>query len=110
MYGQPMPPTCKEATNPDTAFLSPELLPRLQSIQVIQEPLFEAHKVVLFSLQVHMGDLTKQVWPKPKPFTDFVLPCGSLEAANEDLQHLPPPTTLEAWGIRVEQIVDVSHA
>lgn len=73
LYGQSMPPTCKDATNPDTAFLSPELLPRLQAIRALQEPLFDAHKVVLFSLQAQIGNLTKQVWPRPKAFTDLGL-------------------------------------
>ena len=39
LYGGNMPPTCKEATNPDTAFISPLLLPRLKAISVLQEPL-----------------------------------------------------------------------
>ena len=93
MYGVSMPPTCKEATNPDTAFLS---------------PLFDAHKVVLFSLHGHVGNLTKQIWPRPKPFTDLVMPSNLLEAADQDLSHLPPPATLEAWGTRVEQTIDVA--
>lgn len=50
MYGEATPPTCKEATNPDTAFLAPELASRSVSISVVQEPLFNAHKVVLISL------------------------------------------------------------
>lgn len=76
MYGVMPPtwPTCKEATTPDIAFLSPELLPRLQSIEVLQDQLFDAHKVVLLLLRWHSGNLTMQIWPKPKSFTNFLFP------------------------------------
>lgn len=108
LYGMATPPTCKEATNPDTAFVSPELLPRLHSIQLFQEPLFDAHKVVLMDLKHFGGNLYKQVWPKPKPFTDFAIPQELLARAHDDLCHLPAPDTLETWGHRVEQTVDVA--
>lgn len=106
--GYAMPPTCKDATNPDTAFLSAELIPRLHNIHVLQEPLFDAHKVILFSLTSTTGNLYKQVWPRPRPFTDFPLTLEQLEAADKDLQQFPVPRTLEEWGTRVEQTVDVA--
>ena len=108
MYGMNMPPTCKDATNPDTAFLSPELLPRLRAIQVLREPLFDAHKVVLFDLCRISGNLFKQVWPKPKPFTELIVDSKLLSQADADLDHVPAPRSLEEWGQRVEQTVDVA--
>lgn len=51
MYGCVTPPACKEATTPDTAFSSPELLPRRQRIEVLQNQLFDARKVH-FSLRL----------------------------------------------------------
>ena len=35
MYGEAMPRSCKEATNPDTAFLSPELASRLTASLIL---------------------------------------------------------------------------
>lgn len=107
MYAYPLPPTRKEATDPDTAFLSPDLLPRLHAIQVVEEPLFDAHKVVLFDLRIS-GNLYKQVWPKPKPFTESVIPRELLEQADADLATLPTPNSLEEWGHRADPTVDVA--
>ena len=89
MYGCDMPPSCKEATNPDTAFISPVLLPRLRSISVLQEPLFDAHKVALFDLKGSSGNVFKQVWPKPRPFTDLINDENLLRQANLDLSSWP---------------------
>ena len=108
MYGGNMPPTCKEATNPDTAFLSPMLVPRLKDIQVLNDPLFDSHKVVLFDLWGISGNLFKQVWPKPKPFTELIHDCDLLSQADADLNHIPAPQSLEEWGQRVEQTIDVA--
>ena len=108
LYGGNMPPTCKEATNPDTAFISPLLLPRLKAISVLQEPLFDAHKVVLFDLCGFSGNLFKQVWPKPKSFTDLIVDRDLLTQADADLAYVPAPSCLEEWGQRVEQTVDVA--
>ena len=108
MYGEAMPPSCKEATNPDAAFLSPELASRLKAISVLPDPLFDAHKVVTFELNNCGGPWLKQVWPKPQAFTSFALPAQLLEEASHDLQGLEDPCTLEEWGIRVEQTVDVA--
>ena len=108
MYGGNMPPTCKDATNPDTAFLSPFLLPCLKAIQVVHDPLFDAHKVVLFDLCGISGNLTKQVWPKPKPFTELIINGDLLSQADDDLAHVPAPRSLEEWGQRVEETVDVA--
>ena len=108
MYGEAMPPSCKEATNPDTAFLSPELASRLTAISVLPDPLFDAHKVVTFELSTSGGPWLKQVWPKPKAFTSFALPAKLLEEASHDLQSLEEPCALEEWGLRVEQTVDVT--
>ena len=108
MYAGNMPPTCKDATNPDTAFISPILLPRLKAIQVLPDPLFDAHKVVLFDLCGLSGNLFKQVWPKPKPFTELIFDCDLLSQADADLAHVPAPQSLEEWGQRVERTVDVA--
>ena len=80
MYGEAMPPSCKEATNPDTAFLSPELASRLTAISVMPDSLFDAHKVVTFRLNISEGPWLKQIWPRPKAFTSFALPAKTLEA------------------------------
>ena len=108
MYGEAMPPSCKEATNPDTAFLSPELASRLTAISVLPDSLFDAHKVVTFRVNLSEGPWLKQVWPKPKAFTAFALPAKLLEEADQDLQSLDQSCTLEEWGSRVEQTVDVA--
>lgn len=107
MYGEVTPPTRKEATNPDTAFLAPEIASRLSAISVVQEPLFDAHKVVLFSFHTPGKGWRKQVWPKPKPFTNFAIPTDVLEDAARDLSHVTSPHSLEDWGRQVERTVDV---
>ena len=64
--------------------------------------------MVLIDLQHSSGNLVKQVWPKPKPFTDFAIPQELLAQAHDDLCRLPNPDTLEEWSHRVEQTVDVA--
>ena len=64
--------------------------------------------MVTFGLSISGGPWLKQVWPKPKAFTSFALPAKLLEEASHDLQSLEEPCTLEEWGLRVEQTVDVA--
>ena len=64
--------------------------------------------MVLFDLCGFSGNLFKQVWPKPKPFTDLIVDGDLLALADADLAHAPAPRSLEEWGQRVEQTVNVA--
>ena len=59
-------------------------------------------------MNISEGPWLKQIWPKPKAFTAFALPAKLLEEAAQDLESSDHPCTLEEWGLRVEQTVDVA--
>ena len=46
LTGQPMPPTCRGVTTPDNALFSPSAASWVSKIQVIQDEIFDCHKVV----------------------------------------------------------------
>lgn len=51
-YHAPMPPTCKDSTNIDTALLHPSLTTRVGDLQVLKTKLFDSHDPVIFTLQM----------------------------------------------------------
>ena len=53
-----MPCTCRAVTHPDNALLCPRMSPLLTEIQVIDEPWFDCHKVVTFSLKIPKKQVT----------------------------------------------------
>lgn len=82
-----MPPTRKEATSPDTAFIAPELVARLKHIEVVQE-LFDAHKVVIFSLHKFQGScLRRRLQLESNIFLMFVKP--EADGVQSILQVMP---------------------
>ena len=46
LTGRPMPPTCRGVTTPDNALFSPSAASWVSKIQVIQDEIFDCHKVV----------------------------------------------------------------
>ena len=107
MYGRPMPPTCRETTTPDHALLCPQIASWLREIVVLSDPLFDTHKVVLFSLSI----------PTQHPcVTRLVLPQSWLEYPIQE--HLiaenyyglhSEPTDLKQWAKKVETAVDLAY-
>ncbi len=50
-YHDPMPPSCKEVTNPDSAIIDPSLLPFICDIDVLESTWFATHRPVTFTLK-----------------------------------------------------------
>lgn len=74
LYQTEMPFTCKEATRPDTALLCQTTASWVCKIQVIDEPYFDAHKVVPYRMMVPRS---AQLIPQ------YVLPRSWLELPIE---------------------------
>ena len=72
LHGEKMGPTCKDATTPDNALISPGLLGLVQGIEVEKELHFDTHRVVYFHMKVPKSSLIKTVWRLPKEFTALI--------------------------------------
>ena len=107
--GRDMPPTCKEATSPDTAILAPELLPMLQGFEVHSNGhWFDAHHPVSFSLHLPDQQVHRLVRPMPRPLTDFWLDSEVLEQAWNEIDPGTPPRSFEDWAGLMEDSFDVA--
>ena len=108
-YGAAMPPTCKEATWPDQALLSPELVSRYRGSQVLNEWHFDAHKVVCFDLATQ-SMLKELHWGLPKSWTELPIEVECFEPAYEAVRRdWGQPQTLEEWGQTIEHSVDLAY-
>ena len=70
-YQIEMPYTCREATKPDTALISPELIPLVDSITVLKTGLFDTHDPVLFQLRIPEQQLFRQKILLPQTWNEF---------------------------------------
>ena len=109
-YGQPMPPTCRDTTNPDNALLCPSMARWLSKIQVEEDQLFDCHKVVFITFEIPHEDQFVARLPMPgswitMPINHDLLP----EAYQQASFGKPPPGELEEWGSRVELAIDLAH-
>eukprot|EP00438_Fugacium_kawagutii_P017616 Skav201058 [mRNA] locus=scaffold2848:5823:10331:- [translate_table: standard] len=102
-----MPWTCKEATRPDTALFSAEVASWVSCIRVLQEPYFDAHKVVMFRLSIPKSEQFVMQLRLPKTWMD--LPIDHDLFPQCYMQHGSSPTTLREWGARVENMVDSAY-
>ena len=108
-HGVAMPPTCKEATWPDQAILSPDLVARYRGSQVLSDWHFDAHKVVCFDVAMH-NIPAELLWGLPKSWTDLPVEPDFLEPAYAQLcSERGSPQTLEEWGQTVESSVDLAY-
>ena len=110
-----MPCTCRDVTNPDNALIAPELVPFLSNIEVVSEPFFDTHKVVVFCLDLPAQPLYTWQLSMPHSFLNLPLDETKLPAAYDYVvASRGQPDTIETWGIAVEAAVDhamrVTHA
>ena len=89
--GKPMPSTCMEATRPDSAIISIELLPFARNIRVMETIWFATHAPVLFSIDIQGSTVCKKGFAVPLSFMEFALTKQDLEMAHRCLENEAPP-------------------
>lgn len=107
MYGLPMPPTCREATIPDNALLCPQMASWLSEIEVMSDPLFDTHKVVLFSLSIPTQHPCVTRLVLPQSWLEFPIQEHRIAENYYGLQS--QPTDLKQWATKVETAVDLAY-
>lgn len=100
-----MPPTCKEATTPDTAIIPPELISFVDSITVVKTGLFDTHDPVIFQLVLPDEQLFRYKIPIPHSWIEFPITKQDLEDKSQDV-NCDQISTLEEWGTVTENVVD----
>ena len=107
MYDKPMPPTCREVTTPDNALLCPLAASWLKSIEVLEDPLFDTHKVVVFSLDIPHQESFVSRLVLPQSWLEFPIESQYIRDAYHGLD--VEPTDLTQWARKVECAVDVAY-
>lgn len=105
--GVPFPATCKGATSPDTAILHPVIASRVQSIWVDQDGLFDAHKPVFVDISIPAEQVLTPKIRFPDTWVQFGIQAQDLDHVwNQQYTSAPRAQDLEAWGMKVEAVVD----
>ena len=108
--GLVMPPTCKDVTNPDNAVCCPKVQQWISDITVLQDQIFDAHKVVIFELTIPESSNYRTHMPLPKSWLSLPIDEDSLPSNYDSAVHrLGTPQTFEEWGECVEYAVDLSY-
>lgn len=105
-YGKPMPPTCKEATTPDTAILHPLLANRLEKIVIDREKVFDTHDPVVVTFSLPSEQIFHTKIRMPETWTKLPITRNDLEQmAPEVLGQNPDIQNLQQWAGAVEETV-----
>ena len=105
-----MPPTCKNATKPDNALISLHLQPYLTDVSVLPTPYFDAHNVVVFSLDLEGFQATRMTMPMPAPWSDLSINYDHMSQGYDfAVQRFGQPNSIESWGMVVEEAVDFAY-
>ena len=107
MYGRTMAPTCRDVTWPDNALLCPQMASWLSSIEVLDDPLFDTHKVVIFSMDMPTQNSHLSRLVLPQSWIEY--PIDSAHIAQQYDSLLDTPRSLEAWASKVETAVDLAY-
>ena len=109
-FGKTLEPTCKESTNPDNAICCPRIQQWITNIQVYQQQLFDAHKVVIFDINIPHAAGFRSHMPLPKSWLTLPIDEQTLQSTY-DIAHERngSPRTLEKWGECVEFAVDLAY-
>ena len=107
MYDKPMPPTCREVTIPDNALLCPLAASWLRSIEVLEDPLFDTHKVVVFSLDIPHQESFVSRLVLPQSWLEFPIDNKHVCDVYQSLEVVP--SDLTQWAQKVECAVDVAY-
>ena len=110
LTGQPMPPTCRGVTTPDNALFSPNAASWVSRVQVIQDEIFDCHKVVTFDLMIPEEDAFVQSYRIPETFLKLPMHEADLhEAYSMVTQQCGQPLDLTTWGQQLEMAVDHAY-
>ena len=110
IYGTAMPCTCRQATTPDNALISPELTSCVSQIQVHQEPLFDTHCPVIFELSIHHEQQFRSQMDMPRSWIPLGFDDSYWIRAYADAKALHgSPKDLGEWGVVVEHAADQVH-
>ena len=101
-----MPPTCNQATRPDSAIFSRELAPFVTSIRVLGSEWFPTHCPVICTLTLPGPSLFRRSIRLPKSWCDFGPTPEQLDQAFRERFADHQIDTLEEWGQTVEGTVD----
>ena len=107
MYGHPMPPTCRDSTIPDNALLCPQMLAWLQDITVLDDPLFDTHKVVLFTIDIPAQASQTSRLVLPQSWIEYPIDNAHIAEQYEAIR--AQPTDLAMWASQVETAVDLAY-
>ena len=107
MYGKPMPPTCRDTTTPDNALLCPQIASWLCAIEVMSDPLFDTHKVVLFDLNIPAQQTCVTRIVLPQSWLEF--PIQDHYIAEQYQSSDCQPRDLRQWASKVETAVDFAY-
>ena len=107
LRSHPMPPTCKNATRPDNALISMHLRPYLVDVSVLPTPWFDAHQVVLLSLDLEAFHQARFRMSMPAPWSDLEIDFGHAANGYDWVTHnRGKPTSIEEWGMAVEEAIE----
>ena len=106
-YGKPMPPTCRDTTTPDNALLCPQIASWLCAIEVMSDPLFDTHKVVLFDLNIPAQQTCVTRIVLPQSWLEF--PIQDHYIAEQYQSSDCQPRDLRQWASKVETAVDFAY-
>ena len=110
LTGLSMPCTCKGVTRPDNAILSHELRQHVSAVSVLPDHHFDAHQVVLVTLQSVLADTPRFRMPMPAPWSDLVIDFSHFEHAYlRAVAKLGKPESIEQWGVAIEFAVDHAY-
>jgi len=110
IHGSDMPPTCKGATQPDTAVFSPSAACWVSQVTVLPAGHFDAHNVVLFQMTIPAVARETLRIPLPRPWTDLPIDPKFLpESYDLAVDQLGEPQDLTAWGRTIEDAVDRAY-
>eukprot|EP00435_Cladocopium_sp_Y103_P074345 s105_g48.t1 len=103
-----MPFTCKQATRPDNAIVSPALVPHVKSVSVLEATWFATHAPVLFQIDLPGHNLFSLHLRFPKSFVELCIDDQDWTDMTDQQCDLSSATTIEEWGRAVEKQVDAT--
>ena len=107
--GSEMPPSSKNATNPDNAILCPRAVALLLDVQVLGDDWFDTHRPVLFRLSCPQQAELPASLKQPRSWGELPVDANLIQQAYQRwTPHLCTPSTIEQWGHKVERVVDLA--
>ena len=109
MYGKIMPPTCKDATTPDSAIIHPFLARLLVRVEVDKEKIFDTHDPVILTFRIPSEQIFQNKIRLPETWTKLPITKESLEqVAPIVLGKFETVDTLQKWANVVEETVSTA--